>query len=217
MTAEESIPLESAENDIPIESTGGDSQTVAEFPLPPDLLEAIPEEKREEFSRKFGEFFLEVRREEHYSGPLQPSQEAERWDALVPGSAERNFNLYEEQQLKRMEAQDRILAITDTLAQHRTESESKQHQDNVAITTTELKNSADEVKRGQIFAFVVVIGITIGGFTMIHLGHDGGGIASLLVAAASVAGIFVSQLTRGRNTYSSKASTQESTLSDSQH
>ena len=216
MNSEEKIPSESAEKDVPIESTGGDSTNVGDLSLPPDLLEAIPEEKREEFSRRFGEFFLEVRREEHYSGPLQPSMEAERWDALVPGSAERTFNLYEKQQLKRMEAQDRILVLTEESARHEMRLDNMQHEDNVALIKIELKNNADEVKRGQLFAFGVVILIILGGFTMIHLGHDGGGIASLLVGAGSVAGIFVSQLGKRGRTLSRSESAQETVQSGSQ-
>ena len=149
-------------------------------------------------------------REESYSGPLQPSREAERWNALVPGTAERNFDLYEKMQLKRLEMQDRIISITEESAKHEMKMDSRQHDDSVALTKTELKNSADEVKRGQDRAFAVVIAIIIGGFLMIHLGHDAGGIASLLLAAASVAGIFISQYSRTRSTTSRAKSQPES-------
>ena len=92
----------------------------------------------------------------------------------------------------------------------------QQHKDSVALTNTELKNNADEVRRGQQFAFIVVIGIIAGGFAMIHLGHDGGGIASLLVAAATVAGIFVSQFAKDRIIGPRSESARESASSDSQ-
>ena len=187
-----------------------------EYVLPSELLDRVPEEEREEFKRKLSAFGFRITREEHYSGPLQPSKEAERWDALVPGSAERNFNLYEQQQVKRMEAQDRILAITEEKARYEMETGRQQHKDSVALTNTELKNNADEVRRGQQFAFIVVIGIIAGGFAMIHLGHDGGGIASLLVAAATVAGIFVSQFAKDRIIGPRSESARESASSDSQ-
>ena len=97
-----------------------------------------------------------------------------------------------------MEAQDRLLANTEATARHQMETEKRQHEDFVELTKAEQKNNADEVNRGQNSAFVVVCLIIVGGFVMIHLGHDAGGIASLLIAAASVAGIFLSQYNEGR-------------------
>lgn len=183
-----------------------------EISLPLEILEGIPEDKREELNR----FLLQIRTEKHYSGPLQPASEAAVWNELVQGSAERSFNLYEQQQLKKMAANDRILTVFEETARHEREIENKRHNDNVRLTITELKNSADEVRQGQWFAFVVVVGIIVGGFAMIHLGHDGGGIASLLVAAASVAGIFVSQFAKDRIIAPQSESARESASSDSQ-
>lgn len=168
--------------------------TPSSLSLPADLLAAIPEEQREEFTQKFGEYLVSFSREERYSGPLLPSREAERWEKLVPGSAVRNFDLYEMMQLKRMETQDRVLTLTEDTSQHDMQVEMKQHDDGVNLTRTELTNKTDEVKRGQNYAFAISLLIILGGFTMIHLGHDIGGIASLLVGAASVAGIFVTQM-----------------------
>ncbi len=183
-----------------------------EISLPLEILEGIPEDKREELNR----FLLQIRTEKHYSGPLQHAGEAAVWNELVQGSAERSFNLYEQQQLTRMAANDRILTVFEETARQEREIENKRHNDNVRLTNTELKNSADEVRRGQLFAFVVVFGIIAGGFTMIHLGHDNGGIASLLVAAASVAGIFVSQFAKDRIIGPRSESARESASSDSQ-
>ncbi|MCY3915547.1 MAG: hypothetical protein OXG49_05985 [Chloroflexi bacterium] len=168
--------------------------TPSSLSLPADLLAAIPEEQREEFTQKFGEYLVSFSREERYAGPLLPSREAERWEKLVPGSAVRNFDLYEMMQLKRMETQDRVLTLTEDTSQHDMQVEMKQHDDGVNLTRTELTNKTDEVKRGQNYAFAISLLIILGGFTMIHLGHDIGGIASLLVGAASVAGIFVTQM-----------------------
>lgn len=168
--------------------------TPSSLSLPAELLAAIPEEQREEFSEKFGEYLVSFSREERYSGPLLPSREAERWEKLVSGSALRNFDLYEKMQLRRMETQDRVLTLTEETSRHDMQLVVKQHDDGVNLTRTELKNKTDEVKRGQNFAFVISLLIILGGFTMIHMGHDIGGIASLLVGAASVAGIFVTQM-----------------------
>lgn len=168
--------------------------TPSSLSLPADLLAAIPEEQREEFSEKFDEYLVSFSREERYSGPLLPSREAERWEKLVSGSAVRHFELYEKTQLRRMESQDRVLTLTEETSRHDMQLAVKQHDDGVILTRTELTNKTDEVKRGQNFAFVISLLIILGGFTMIRLGHDIGGIASLLVGAASVAGIFVTQM-----------------------
>ena len=178
-----------SEKESPQELAGQDTDN-RDILLPRDLIEAIPEDEREEFSQKVVQYLLEVRREEHYSGPLLPAREAERWEALIPGTAARTFDLYEETQRKRLESQDRILSY----AEHELQLETKQHEDSVRLTEAKLNRSSDHTRRGQYFAFVTVIMIILGGFAMIHLGHDIGGIATLLVGAASVAGIFISQL-----------------------
>ncbi len=137
-----------------------------------------------------------MRREESYSGPLQPSTEAQRWDALVPGTAARNFKLYEQIQLKRIEMQDRILAISEESARHEMEMDSKRHADDVDLTKTELKYTANKVSRGQWFAFIAFIFVSVGGFYMVHLGNDALGIAILVFEAVGVAGVFLDQFRR---------------------
>lgn len=180
--------------------------------IPREVLERVPVDERDEFTQKLVNFGIRISQEEHYVGPLQPSREAERWNALVPGTAERNFDLYEKQQLKYLETQERVLAITEATAQHQMEMEKRQHVDSVALTRSELKNNADVVNKGQNSARLVVCLIVVGGFVMIHLGHDAGGIASLLVAAASVAGIFVSQHHRRQLDASRSTSPPESAI-----
>ena len=189
----------SSEGGHEVQTSGETNEPQQSYIIPQEALERIPIDEREEFSEKLARFGFRVSQEEHYVGPLQPSREAERWDALVPGAAERNFNLHEKQQLKLMEAQDRVLAITEATARHEMEMEKRQHEDSVELTKAELKNTSNAVNKGQNTAFLVVCLIVVGGFVMIHLGHDAGGIASLLVAAASVAGIFISQLNRGQS------------------
>ena len=154
-----------------------------EISLPLEILEGIPEDKREELNR----FLLQIRTEKHYSGPLQPASEAAVWNELVQGSAERSFNLYEQQQLKKMAANDRILTVFEETARQEREIENKRHKDSVALTNTELKNSADEVRLGQWFAFLAIILLTSGGFVMVHLGHNEAGIAAFVVEGIAVA------------------------------
>lgn len=98
------------ESDRPSEPVGERPADGIKVPLPPELLAAIPEDQREELSRKFGQFFLEVKREEYYSGPLPPYREAARWNELVPGFAEQSFELYMKQETMKMEALEIVLA-----------------------------------------------------------------------------------------------------------
>ena len=67
----------SSDNNPPPETPDERPDPSRNIPLPPDILQSIREDKREEFGRKFSELFLELRQEEHYSGPLQPAKEAD--------------------------------------------------------------------------------------------------------------------------------------------
>lgn len=75
---------------------------------------------------------------------------------------------------------DRILTLTEKETQHRIELE--RLQDN---------SSVELAKRGQIFAFVVVMTLVVGGIAAILSGHSIVGFAGLVLAAATLAGAFV--------------------------
>lgn len=184
------------EDDSPRENAEPEIRADNELSLPAELIAAIPEDRREEFYRRFGDIFLEVRREEHYVGPLQPAAEAERWEALVPGTAARNFDLYEKQQLQRIEAQAQMLSISERLVDHGIQTESKEQDDNFKLAKTELKNTADRVSKGQWLAFIAFIFISLGGFYMVYLGHDALGVAVLVFEAVGVAAVFYGQFRR---------------------
>jgi len=53
---------------------------------------------------------------------------------------------------------------------------------------------ASRERKGQWFAFIAVLVITIGGFYMVHLGHGGVGLGVLIFEAAGVAGVFLYQV-----------------------
>jgi len=106
-----------------------------------------------------------------------------------------------------------MLDIAESKIRNDFELSRQQHDDFVQLAKTELKNNADEVNKGQNTAFIVVCLIIVSGFVMIHLGHDAGGIASLLVAGASVAGIFLSQYNRSRRLMSRSVSQRDSSAS----
>jgi len=196
----------------PPEAEGDSAEPTDDLVFPAEIFEGIPEDEREEFRRKLVGFGLQITREEHYGIALPSYEQAAGWNALVPGTAERIFNRYEQLQINKLEASDRILDIAEVKYRTDSELQRKQHDDFVALAKAELKNSADEVNKGQNRAFIVVCLIILGGFVMIHLGHDAGGIASLLVAAASVAGIFLSQYNRGRRVASGSKSQPDSAI-----
>lgn len=197
MDAEEKSASESTEQNDPRDDA---------LLVPPELLEAVPEDRRDEFSRRFGELFLAVRREEHYAGPLQPAREAERWDALVPGTAARNFDLYEKQQLERMEAQGRILTIAEETARHKMQLESANQRDSVALTKTELNNSAADIRRGQLIGAGAALLLGAGALHAVNLGNDGAAIAVMIGEVALFAGVFLPQWRSRRDQLTSKDS-----------
>lgn len=74
---------------------------------------------------------------------------------------------------------DRILTLTEKETQHRIEQERLQDNSSVALA-----------KRGQIFAFIVVMTLVVGGVAAILSGHSIVGFAGLVLAAATLAGAF---------------------------
>lgn len=69
--------------------------------IPPEILERIPEDEREEFSQKLVSFGIQITREERYASSLMPYKEAAGWNELVPGSAERIFTRYEQLEINK--------------------------------------------------------------------------------------------------------------------
>ena len=143
--------------------------------------------------KKYGRLFLEVRKEQHYSGPLQPSREASAWNELVDGSAKRSFILYERQEIQRIEASDRILAIAEKKFHFDCEMEQKRHDDTVDIAKSTIMINTDIVKRGQLIGSVGALLIGAIAFYLIHEGNSGWGIAIVIAEIVAFAGVFVIQ------------------------
>ena len=98
----------------------------------------------------------------HYSSPLPPAAELERYEAVYPGFAERLMTRYEKQSDHRMSLETKVI-------------------------DSGIKNSA----RGQVFAFLLAI-MTIGiGAFLIYLNKDILGIAAILGALATLVGVFI--------------------------
>lgn len=69
-------------------------------PIPPELIEYIPEEKREEVLSR-------IILQEQYSGPLAHPRIVAGYERYLPGSTDRILTMAEEQQRHRMKLEDR--------------------------------------------------------------------------------------------------------------
>lgn len=74
---------------------------LAKIPISPELLEAIPEEKREELIQQISEYSLHV--EHVFSGPLPPPKMIKEYQQIVPGNGEIIFDSFVQQQKHRIE------------------------------------------------------------------------------------------------------------------
>ena len=167
--------------------------------LPSDLLEKIPAEERDAFAEKLQSLGIQFTREEHYSGPLLPPNLAAGWNDLLPGSAERIFDLYEKQLIKRIEANDRVLTIAENKIQEDSELEKKQHDDSVSISKSIIAGNFDIAKRGQYIGAAGALLIGAIAFYLIHEGNSGWGIAVVIAEIVAFAGVFVVQERLRRN------------------
>lgn len=175
----------------------------AENSLPKELLEAIPEDRREEFRRRLGGYFLEVRREERYTGPLLPAREAEAWEKLVPGSAKRSFDLYERQQIKRMEAHDRILTSVEERSRQDVEMKKNEHNDSVEVTKSVIKIGSEKTRRGQWIGFAGALLLFAGAIHLVNIGENSLAISVLIFEVVAFASVYVIENRKTRNERSS--------------
>lgn len=77
---------------------------------------------------------------------------------------------------------DRILTLTERETGHRIQQE--RLQDSAMV---------DLAKRGQTYAFIIVLTLVVGGVVAIVTGHSIAGFAGLVLAAATLAGTFIAQ------------------------
>lgn len=171
-----------------------ESVAPGEISIPRELIDALPADKRQELLERFEQQIVHIRSEEHYSGPDIHPDIAARWEDILPGSASELFELSHEREIQRMARQDRILTIAEELTKHRIKTESKDQSDIAVRDQSIVSAIANRERRGQWFAFLTAMGITLGGFYMLHLGHDAAGIAVLIAEVAGIAGIFCYQL-----------------------
>ncbi len=113
-------------------------------------------------TQKKNEQILAAKMVTHFSGPLPPPAEMERYEAICPGFAEKLMERYIKQ------------------SDHRMSLESK-------VIDSDIKNSA----RGQIFAFILALTTILIGGLLIYLNKTVIGIVSILGALSAVVGVFV--------------------------
>ncbi len=97
-----------------------------------------------------------------FSGPLPPPAWLERYEAILPGAAER------------------LLALWERQSAHR------QGIENVAMTS-----NAGAQRRGQVFGFVIGLVGLVGGFVLVILGKDAAGYASVITSISALAAVYV--------------------------
>ncbi len=205
MSVDDSIPSESERDNTP--SSG--------ISIPRELIDALPENKRQELLERFEQLTVHIRSEERYSGPDVHPDIAARWEDILPGSAKELFELSHERAIHRMARQDRILTIAEELSRHRISTETKDQRDSAELERTVVAAVADGERRGQWFAFISVICISVAAFYMLHLGHDALGIAILIFEVVGIASVFVYQLRTSRRRESAATMYRDSIRSDS--
>lgn len=106
---------------------------------------------------------LAMRQEEFFSGPLPPPEFLEKYEAILPGLA------------------DRVVTMAENQSNHRMGSEKLY-----------LMESLKQASRGQLFAFIIGMTGVIGSIYLLAIGITGAGIATLLLTLGSLVGVFFS-------------------------
>lgn len=105
---------------------------------------------------------MQVARAYSFSGPLPPPEILEKYNQVLPGGAER------------------IVAMAEQQSKHR------QH-----LELTVVESNAFVQKLGPILGFIIAMTAVVGGFFLIEKGKDAYGLAAIITALASLAGVFV--------------------------
>jgi uncharacterized membrane protein len=109
-----------------------------------------------------GEIRLQAMSHTSFSGPLPPPEALEKYNQILPGTAER------------------IIAMAESQHTHRQGLESHVVHSNVAAQ-----------RLGTILGFIVAMTVVVGGMYLVHEGKNAAGLASILTALASLVGVFL--------------------------
>jgi len=105
---------------------------------------------------------MRVSQQYSFSGPLPPPEVLEKYNQAMPGLAER------------------IISMAEQQGRHRQE-----------IEKTVINSNAFVQKVGPFLGFIVAMTAVIGGIVLILKGKDGYGLAAIITALASLAGVFI--------------------------
>ena len=105
---------------------------------------------------------MRVSQQYSFSGPLPPPEILEKYNQAMPGLAER------------------IISMAEQQGRHRQE-----------IEKTVINSNAFVQKVGPFLGFIVAMTAVIGGIVLILKGKDGYGLAAIITALASLAGVFI--------------------------
>jgi len=105
---------------------------------------------------------MRVARAYSFTGPLPPPEVLEKYNQVLPGLAER------------------IMAMAEQQSKHRQ-----------GLERTVVDSNAFVQKLGPFLGFFVAVTAVIGGIFLILKGKDGYGLAAIIGALASLAGVFI--------------------------
>jgi uncharacterized membrane protein len=111
-----------------------------------------------------------------FSGPLPPPEALEKYNQALPGAAER------------------ILTMAEKQGDHRRKLETKVVDSNVFVQ-----------KVGPFLGFVIAMTVVVGGMFLIVRGKDGYGLAAIIAALGSLAGVFIYGKTKQNRELAAKA------------
>lgn len=135
---------------------------------------------RQQDQQKPSEKHVQVTQSMSYSGLLPLANEVEKYERVLPGAADRIFSLTERQQEHRFH-QERV---DRDIAQKASEANVEVAKSNARVQDASIK----EVKRGQIFAFIVSLGY-LG--VVLTLGVIGQPILSGILGVSGIGGVIL--------------------------
>ena len=107
------------------------------------------------------EHIIEVR-QENYRGPLPQARQLEEYERILPGAAERLFDMFEKQSHHRMDVEKLVI-----------------------------EGEISSKTRGQWFAFILGLVVYAGSIGLLFAGRPTEGLTGIIVATIGAVGIFV--------------------------
>ena len=159
------VPPDEKDSLKPLPESGDEDDNFI-VPMPPALLEVIPEDKREDAERIFTTFLLEM---ESYAGPIAHPRIIKGYEEILPGSAKRILKMSEDEQKHRHK-----MEMTD-----------------MDFRSTVVQRGQTYERYSLAAAFVIVLVLAVGAIHLIEIGRDAAGLGVIISALAVLAGAFV--------------------------